>query len=160
MTKTGVGRWRLLVVCLAGVTAVGGWAWWERRSPALTAAELSTRFRRCRTIADRQGRTLWAARALGIPETSWHGPASAYPHAVPRDDGRRLLRPCREAAFVHALELAPPTPATGLAWVNGSRQEFERSIEWAKKAIDPQQPDATACGRRGRWWVLRRRVKN
>ena len=41
MTTFGVGRWRLLVVCLAGAIAAGGWAWWERRtSPALSAAEL------------------------------------------------------------------------------------------------------------------------
>ena len=36
-----------------------------------------------------------------------------------------------ETAFVRALELGlTSTPAmTGLAWVNGSRHEFERSID-------------------------------
>ena len=45
-----------------------------------------------------------------------------------------------------ALDLKPNNvPAlNGMAWVNGGRHEFEKSIEWANKAIaiDPKDNDA------------------
>jgi tetratricopeptide (TPR) repeat protein len=51
-----------------------------------------------------------------------------------------------EATFRNALSLHPHNVSAlvGMAWVSGSRHEFEQSIEWAKKAItlDPQNQDA------------------
>lgn len=47
-----------------------------------------------------------------------------------------------EKTYTKALELNPKSveATTGLAWVNGGRHEFEKSIEWANKAIalDPK----------------------
>ncbi len=51
-----------------------------------------------------------------------------------------------EKAYGRALDLNPKNvPALGgMAWVNGGRHEFEKSIEWANKAIavDPKDNDA------------------
>ena len=51
-----------------------------------------------------------------------------------------------EKAYQRALDLkANNAPAiNGMAWVNGGRHEFEKSIEWANKAIavDPKDNDA------------------
>jgi tetratricopeptide (TPR) repeat protein len=51
-----------------------------------------------------------------------------------------------ERAYRKALALNPNKTSAliGLAWVNGGRHEFEKSIEWANKALalDPQSNDA------------------
>jgi len=51
-----------------------------------------------------------------------------------------------EAAYRKALAANPRSigALVGMAWVNGGRHEFERSVEWAKKALalDPDRPDA------------------
>ena len=51
-----------------------------------------------------------------------------------------------EKAYQRALDLKPNNVAAldGMAWVNGGRHEFEKSIEWANKAIaiSPKNNDA------------------
>ena len=53
-----------------------------------------------------------------------------------------------EAAFTQALALNPnePEAMTGLSWVYGSRHEFERSIDWATKAVKIAPSNQTAYG--------------
>jgi tetratricopeptide (TPR) repeat protein len=51
-----------------------------------------------------------------------------------------------EKAYQQALALDPKSVAalTGMAWVNGCRHEFEKSVAWAKKALalDPKENEA------------------
>lgn len=149
MIKTGVGRRGLLVGCLAGAIAVAGWAWWERRaSPTLTASEL------LKTLPAVAGPsptdkavTVWAARARQEPRSllAWTNLGDALMQKS-RETMDVAYYGRAEAAFLRALEIGPNNPPamTGLAWVAGSRHEFERSIDWAKKAIavDPNNQDA------------------
>ena len=53
-----------------------------------------------------------------------------------------------EKSYLRAVELKPNNvPAlNGLAWVNGGRHEFEKSIEWAGKAIAISSKDNDAYG--------------
>jgi tetratricopeptide (TPR) repeat protein len=51
-----------------------------------------------------------------------------------------------ESAYRKALALDPKSADAliGMAWVDGGRHEFERSVEWANKALalEPNRPDA------------------
>ena len=149
MIRIGVGRRSLLVLCLGGMAVAGAWALWERRAGrVLTAAELLDTL----PIASSPSPTdkavsLWAARARQDPRSvlAWTNLGDALMQKS-RETMDVAYYGRAEAAFRQALKLnANTTPAiTGIAWVHGSRHEFDRSIEWARKAlaVDPNSQDA------------------
>jgi tetratricopeptide (TPR) repeat protein len=149
MTKTWVGRRRLLVVCLAAIATIGALGWWQLRSGrVLTAAELLSDIPSPSDPSPTdKAVTLWAARARQDPRSSlaWTNLGDVLMQKS-RETMDVAYYGRAEAAFRQALAISPDnTPAiTGIAWVHGSRHEFERSIEWARKAlaVDPKSQDA------------------
>jgi tetratricopeptide (TPR) repeat protein len=149
MMKIEVGRRSLLVFCLGSAIVAGAWALWEQRAGrVLTAAELLDSLPAASrpSLTDRAV-TLWAERARKEPRSvlAWTNLGDALVQKS-RETMDVAYYARAEAAFVQALDLNPNnTPAiAGIAWVHGSRHEFERSIEWAKKAlkVDPNSQDA------------------
>ncbi len=141
-------RWRVLIVGLSVAALAGAWAWYARATRALTATEV-----------------LASIPPAGNPSPTdkaiahWVQRARKDPHSVLAwtNLGDLLMQKAREtmdlayygraeAAFERALVESPATEAamTGLAWVHGSRHEFEQSIEWARKAlaVDPNSQAA------------------
>jgi tetratricopeptide (TPR) repeat protein len=147
--KSVAARRGIFVVCLAVVIAGGAWAWWDQHvGRALTAAELlDTLPAAAGPSPTDKAVTLWAARARQDPRSilAWTNLGDVLMQKS-RETMDVAYYGRAETAFLRALEIAPNnTPAmTGLAWVHGSRHEFERSIEWAKKALaaDPNSQDA------------------
>jgi tetratricopeptide (TPR) repeat protein len=135
---------RFLVVFLTVCAAVAGWAWQRRAaSAALTAEEVLS------AIAPAEGPSP-ADKAIA----SW----AESVRKDPRNDnawaklGEALMQKARDtmdvsyysradAVFRESLSLngANVFALNGMAWVAGSRHDFDKSIEWAHRtiAIDP-----------------------
>jgi tetratricopeptide (TPR) repeat protein len=139
----------LKLLVLGALAGVGGW-WWHARAPrALTAAEvLSTIPPATGTQADKAV-AAWVERARLDPRSvlAWTNLGDALMQKA-RETMDTEYYGRAEAAFEKALALSPENEVAiaGLSWVAGSRHEFERSIEWANKALKVDRNSQAAYG--------------
>ena len=89
----------------------------------------------------------WAGRARKEPENPlvWNGLGDSLMQKA-RETADASYYTHAERAYQQALTLSPNSKGAhvGMAWVNGGRHEFEKSINWSQKtlALDPKNNDA------------------
>lgn len=151
MRKT-LSRWGVpaACICISVCVAVGAWAWHERATRTLTAAEVLTSIPNATDPSPTdKAIAAWVERARRDPRSvlAWTNLGDTLMQKA-RETMDTAYYGRAEAAFEKSLALNPTnTPAiTGLSWVYGSRHEFERSIEWARKALAIDPKSHTAYG--------------
>lgn len=98
------------------------------------------------TASDKQI-ALWAAQARQTPgdDKAWVNLGDAFMQKV-RETAAASYYTRAESAYTKALSVNPNRveAMVGMAWVNGGRHEFEKSQEWANKALalNPRDNDA------------------
>jgi tetratricopeptide (TPR) repeat protein len=139
----------LKLLVLGALVGVGAWWWHARATRALTAAEvLSTIPPATGTQADK-AIAAWVERARLDPRSvlAWTNLGDALMQKA-RETMDTAYYGRAEAAFEKALALSPENEVAiaGRSWVAGSRHEFERSIEWANKALKVDRNSHAAYG--------------
>jgi tetratricopeptide (TPR) repeat protein len=149
-TKTTIFGAAGLLLCLAGA---GSWAVWKSHTPAtrpdvsaaaIPAATAALPARRSASDAQIEH---WAAQIKEKPkdDAAWTSLGDADMQKA-RETADLSYYGRAEQAYRQALVVNPKRVEAmiGLAWVNGGRHEFERSQEWAHKALalDPQNNEA------------------
>jgi tetratricopeptide (TPR) repeat protein len=139
---------RVTTVGICVIVSLGAWAWYARATRALTAAEvLSSIPRAAAPSPTDQAIAAWVERAGRDPRSTlaWTNLGDALMQKA-RETMDTSYYGRAEAAFEKALAFGATNEAaiTGLSWVYGSRHEFERSIEWARKAL-AIEPDSQAA---------------
>jgi tetratricopeptide (TPR) repeat protein len=122
-----------------------------RATPAAEAPAAESRSADARATQSASDREIarWSARIARVPEDADAlvalGEAFAQ-KARETADASYFSR--AEAAFEKARALRPERPGAliGLAWVAGARHEFERSAEWARRALALEGTLASAHG--------------
>jgi tetratricopeptide (TPR) repeat protein len=139
------------LVGLVACVAIAAWVWRQYgNSPAQAATGmLETLPHVAEPSVTDKAVTAWAARARREPRSvlAWANLGDALMQKA-RETMDLAYYGRAEAAFTQALALNPNEPEVmaGLSWVYGSRHEFERSIEWATKAVKIAPGNQTAYG--------------
>lgn len=145
-TKSGVA---ITVAIVAGIASVAALSISKARSSG-EAGKLQKQFDLMKAIDNPQKKSASDAeiakweikvKANSSDDTSWVylGDALMQKARETADAGYYSLA---EEAYNKALKIKPQSSPgmTGMAWVNGGRHEFEKSIDWSQKAIaiDPK----------------------
>ncbi|HZO92117.1 MAG TPA: tetratricopeptide repeat protein [Chthonomonadaceae bacterium] len=148
---------KLLLIGLAlGVVVLGGWALARHgRNPAQAKAApgvseaLPALPKPTGNSATDRDIAKWAEQARQHPNEDgvWVNLGDALMQKV-RETADSSYYAYAERVFARALALNPQNAEamTGLAWVNGGRHIFDKSIEWARKAIALEPRDYQAYG--------------
>ncbi|MBV9850959.1 MAG: tetratricopeptide repeat protein [Armatimonadetes bacterium] len=155
---------RIVIVCLAlGLAAMAAWAFRKEgpRAPAGAASHAAAASSAdvLDSLPATSGKTLsdqavahWVERARQAPDDdkAWSNLGDALMQKA-RETADVAYYGHAERAYQQALVVNPRSvPAlNGMAWVNGGRHEFEKSLDWAGRAaaLDPQ--DNAAYGLMG-----------
>ena len=143
------------LVCLAlCVTMAGAWALRHKAAPPRPATPSAASDALASLPAPDGGGTLtdktitqWAAAARADPRNplDWNNLGGALMQKA-RETADASYYTHAERAYQQALKLNPKSvdALTGLAWIDSGRHEFEKSIDWAHKAlaVDPNSNDA------------------
>jgi tetratricopeptide (TPR) repeat protein len=152
MMKKALIHSKLLVACLVVcLLAAGAWALRRQRAaaartPSVSAVLASIPAPTGKTAVDIQI-AKWTAQVRAKPKNSrsWGNLGDALMQKA-RETADLSYYGHAEAAYQKALDLDAKNVAAliGMAWVNGGRHEFEKSIAWANKALalNPQNNDA------------------
>ncbi len=148
MKQQTIGGVAITIAVAAGIVSVAAMS--VRGAHSLSAQNKSQKLDLMKAIDNPQKKTAsdaeiakWEARVKANvnEDASWVnlGDALMQKARETADAGYYTLA---EEAYNKALKIKPhsDTAMTGLAWVNGGRHEFEKSIDWAQKAIalDPK----------------------
>ncbi len=148
MKQQTMGGAAITVAIVAGIASVAAMS--IRGAHSRNAQSKAQKFSLMSAIDNPQKKTAsdaeiakWESKvkAKDTDDTSWVnlGDALMQKTRETADAGYYTLA---EEAYNNALKIKPQsdTAMTGLAWVNGGRHEFEKSIDWARKAlaIDPK----------------------
>jgi tetratricopeptide (TPR) repeat protein len=145
MSRRSIG-----VLCLGGAIAAGaGWAWWRPARAASPAELLEAIPLTTGSSETDKSLALWAARARQGPHSllAWTNLGDVLMQKA-RETMDVTYYGRAETAFRRALEISPDNTAamTGIAWVHGSRHEFNQSIDWARKALASEPKSHEAYG--------------
>jgi tetratricopeptide (TPR) repeat protein len=146
--------WAAGLACCLAAGATAAWALWPK-SPGAEAGDppagdvLAALPRAAGTSAADRAVAKWSERVRQSPsdEGAWAALGDALMQKA-RETADASYYGHAERAFTRALALNPKHPAatTGMAWVQGGRHEFEKSIDWANKAIALDPRDHSAYG--------------
>ena len=156
---------RVLIACFAlGLAAVAAWAFHKEGShtaPAGTVSRIaatssadvldSLPATSGKTLSD-QAVTHWVDRVRQAPDDdkAWANLGDALMQKA-RETADLSYYGHAERSYQKALDVNPKSvPAlNGMAWVNGGRHEFEKSLDWAGKAVALDPQDNAAYGLMG-----------
>jgi tetratricopeptide (TPR) repeat protein len=151
MRGVSITRSSIAVLCVAGLLVAGGWAFWRARAaasaftPSTDLLSTAALFPPTGAAGRGPGRSPtdqavadWAARLRQSPrnDRAWTGLGDALMQKA-RETLDAAYYGRADTAFQNAVSLNPSNveAIAGLAWVAGSRHEFERSSELATQAL-------------------------